>query len=52
MFPFSGHLALEVEDAFELAIEIFDRHRTEFMKDPADLDPAIGMGIGAIARGD
>lgn len=46
------HRAMRVEDALELAVEVLDGDRAQFVKDPADLDASVGMRIGAAAGSD
>ena len=40
-----GHLAMALEDAFELLIEILNGDRASFMQDPADFYPVIGVWV-------
>src|SRR5262249_28522915 len=40
-----GHLAMALEDSFELLIEILNRYRAGFMEDAADFPPVIGVGV-------
>jgi len=42
---------MPIKDAFEVFIKIFHRDRTEFVKDPSDFHPLIGVGIASIVRG-
>ena len=42
-----GHLAMALEDPFELLIEILNRDRAGFMQDPADFYPVIGVWVGS-----
>lgn len=49
--PFGRCLAVTVEDALELRIQILNRLRAQFVEDPADLDPVIGVRAGPAAGG-
>ena len=40
-------MAAPLKDVLEQAIEGFERVRAQLMEHPSDLDPAIGVGIGA-----
>ena len=42
---------MPIKDAFEVFIQNFHRDRTEFVKDPSDLHPLIGVRIASIVRG-
>src|SRR5262245_8539766 len=47
-----GHLAMTLEDSFELLIEILNRERAGFMQDSADFYPIIGVWICPSCGGD
>ena len=49
---FSGHLAMPVEDAFEMLVEVFDGQGTEFVENAAHVYPGIGMRIRSILGSD
>jgi hypothetical protein len=40
-----GHLAMALEDSFELLMEILKRYRAGFMQEPADFPPVIGVWV-------
>lgn len=48
--PFGRDLSVHSEESFEVLVEIFDRHRAQFVEDAAHLHPSIRMGIAPIAR--
>ena len=45
------HGAVDIEDAFELLIEVLNGHRAQLVKDPSHLDPIVGMRVGSTAGG-
>ena len=45
------YLAMTIEDALELLVEILDGHRTQLMKHPPHFDPVAGVRIGTVLRG-
>ena len=49
---FDWHLPAPFKEVFEQAVERFDRLGAQFVKDPPDFNSAIGVRIGATARGD
>src|SRR3954451_20227830 len=43
------HGAVDIEDAFELLVEVLDGERAQLVEDPAHLHPVIGVRIAATA---
>src|SRR5438270_7645791 len=49
--PLGGHLALPVEDALELPVEVLYRPRAQLVEDAPDLHPRVSAWVGAVSRG-
>src|SRR5262245_59252257 len=50
--PLGRHLAVHLEDALELFIEVFNRMRAQLVQEATHSDPSIRMWIGPPARRD
>ncbi len=41
------HLAMTIEDALKLFVEVLDRQRAQLVKEAAHLHPVVGVGVSA-----
>src|SRR5207248_2050573 len=49
--PFGGNRAVDSEDAFEMLVEVLHGQGPQLVEDPANLDPAVCVGISPASGG-